>query len=370
MLSRTIGRIFALLFTVIIFVSTIGAGFVLGFKYVISQNERFSNFDKETERITDETQGARMVIVPRGSNTSEIAELLYKTHIINNRFAFVFMSKLNGFDGQYRAGTHFVLADMSYDEIMYMLCLEPQTVRVTFREGLTYREVKTTLKECGVLFDEKILDGMMNNPALFLDYDAITRIPNTEEKDWILQGYLFPDTYEFDMNTDEESIIRTFLNNTQRKLIPELYQRAESLGMTMDEVITLASIIENESGRLDEMDLVASVFHNRLSAKNHITGKRLESCATINYIKKEMGIVPSLVVTAADQNLPGPYNTYRNAGLPAGPICSPGMDAIRAALWPAKTGYYYFVTKDDNTGSSAFAATQNEHINNVRKYLG
>lgn len=370
MLAKTIRRVFTWTIAVIIFVSTVGIGFSLGFRYVISQNERFTNFDTYTQRLDSDTPGAVMVVVPRGSDTSDIAEILEENGIIKNTLAFVFLSKLNGFDGQYRAGTHFVKNDMTYDEIMYLLSLEPQTVRVTFREGLTYTEVKQTLRDSGVLFDEDVLDDMMNNPSLFLDYEFVTEIPADTERDWMLQGYLFPDTYEFDMNTDEESIIRTFLNNMQRRLIPELYARAEHIGLTMDEVITLASVVEWESGRLDEMDLIASVFHNRLNSTSHGTGNRLESCSTINYIKKEMGQEPSLIVTIADQQLDSPYNTYKHPGLPAGPIASPGMDAIRATLWPSNTGYYFFVTKNDGTGSSAFARTQSEHDANVRRYLG
>lgn len=370
MLSRTTGRILSILVALLIFAATVGIGFTLGFRYVLSQNDRFTNFASQVSAIGKDTPGAIMVVIRQGNDTGDIADALYKAGAIKNKLAYIFMSKLNGFDGEYLAGTHFITAEMNYDEIMYTLSLKPETVKVTFREGLTYKEVKQELLDAGVLFDEQVLDSMVNNPALFLDFDFVTDIPKEEGRDWLLQGYLFPDTYEFDMNTTEESIIRTFLSNTERKLLPELYARAEKMGMSMDQVITLASVIEKESGRLDEMDLVSSVFHNRLNAKNHVTGKRLESDATINYIKHEMGSDTSLIVTSEDQKIVSPYNTYMNQGLPAGPICSPGMDAIRAALWPAKTGYYYFVSKNDGTGSSAFAATQREHFNNVNKYLG
>lgn len=368
-MSKTLVRTLTFLLVIIIFATTIGVGFTLGFKYVISQNEKFENFETTIAKIDKDSPDAVMVVIRQGFRTSDIADALEEAGVIKHKLAYNFMSKLNGFDGEYQAGTHFVKADMHYDEIMYLLCLKPQAVRVTFPEGLSYKEVKETLNKAGVLFDEQNLDDLVNNPALFLEYDFITQIPQKEGREWLLQGYLFPDTYEFDMNTTEISIIRTFLNNTERKLIPELYTRAKSNGMTMDEVITLASIVEKESGRLEEMDMVASVFHNRIKAKKHPTSKRLESCATINYIKAQRGNKVSLVVTAADQAIDSEYNTYKYEGLPAGPICSPGMDAIRATLWPAKTGYYYFVTKNDDTGSSAFAVSEREHINNTNKYL-
>lgn len=370
MLSKATTKILTWLIFFLIFVSTIGVGFTLGFKYVLSQNQRFSDFATQTTKIGIDTPDAVMVVVKQGSDTDDIANSLADKGIINNKFAFKFMSKINGFDGRYKAGTHFIKADMSYDEIMYLLSLKPQTVKVTFQEGMTYREVKAKLVKEGVLFDETILDNMVNNPALFLGYDFVTQIPKVEGRQWLLQGYLFPDTYEFDMNTNEESIIRTFLENTNRRLLPELYERAATMKLTMDQVITIASVVEMESGRLEDMDLIAGVFHNRLNAKNHGTGNRLESDATLNYIKKEMGQTASLALTAEDKAIVSPYNTYLNKGLPVGPICSPGMDAIRAVLWPAKDMYFYFVSMNDGTGKSVFAKTQNEHFNNVNKYLG
>jgi UPF0755 protein len=369
MLSKATKKIFKMLILLLIFATTVGVGFTMGFKYVISQNDRFSSFQTETEKIGVGTKDAVMVVLKQGADTADIADNLEEKGVIGNKFAFMLMSKINGFDGRYKAGTHFVKATMSYDEIMYLLCMEPETVSVTFQEGLSYRQVKEKLIEKGVLFDEAVLDELVSNPAEFLDYDFVTQIPQVEGRDWFLQGYLFPDTYQFDMNTTEESIVRTFLSNMDFQLIDELYARAEVMGFTMDQVITLASVVEKECGRADEMDLIAGVFINRLKAQKHDTGNRLESDATINYIKAEMGKITSLLVTNDDKATNSGYNTYMYSGLPVGPICSPGLDAIRAVLWPAKHNYYYFVSKNDDTGSSAFATTQNEHFNNVNKYM-
>jgi len=370
MLSKATKKVFIWLVLCLVFVAMIGVGFTLGFRYVLSQDQRFKNFTTQTEQVGIDTPGAVMIVIKTGSDTSDIANILEEKKIINNKFAFKFMSKINGFDGQYEPGTHFVKADMSYDELMYMLSLKPKTVQVTFQEGLSYREVKDKLIKAGVLFDETVLDNMVNNPALFLGYDFVTQIPKAEGRQWLLQGYLFPDTYEFDMNTNEESIIRTFLDNTERHLIPELYERAKVMNLTMDQVITMASLVEKESGRLEDMDLIAGVFYNRLNAKNHPTGNRLESDATINYIKAELEQTTSITITAADKAVTSPYNTYINKGLPVGPICSPGMDAINAVLWPSKDKNYYFVSKNDGTGASAFATNLTDHINNVNTYLG
>jgi len=262
------------------------------------------------------------------------------------------------------AGTHFVTKNMSYDEIMYVLSQKPHSVRVTFPEGLTYSEVKAKLSAAGVNFDEKVLDSMVRNPQIFLDYDFVTNIEKKDGRDWLLQGYLYPDTYEFDMNTDEETIIRTFLNNTENKLIQEYTDRAEKIGRTMDEVITLASIIQTECMKVEEMRKVSGVFYNRLNRDDYFP---LASCATINYLRKEAGLDTKLWLSNADIDAyDSPYNTYINEGLPPGPICSPGEDAIRAALWPEQHKFLYFCAKGD--GYNEFAKTLAEQEKNQAYY--
>lgn len=261
------------------------------------------------------------------------------------------------------AGTHFVLPDLSYDEIMFILCQKPHSVRVTFPEGLSYSEVKARLREAGVRFDEAVLDSMVRNPQLFLDYRFVTEIEKKEGRDWLLQGYLYPDTYEFDINTDEETIIRTFLNNTEQKLTDEFYERAAYIGMSMDEVLTLASIVQNECQMVEEMRTVSGVFSNRIKGD-----MPLSSCATINYLRKEAGQKVKLWLLTEDiQQFDSPYNTYLYKGLPPGPISSPGEYAIRAALWPESHQYYYFCASGDGSGRNLFAKTLEEHEQNIAK---
>jgi UPF0755 protein len=349
--------------------------FTFGFSYVLSQNARFSKLDEQfgsgaqASPITKDTPGAVELVIPRAASTKEIATLLEDKGIIENTFIFSILSKFNGFDGNYMAGTHFVKTGMSYDEIMYILSQKPQSVRITFQEGLTYREVKAKLKEAGINFDEQLLDSMVKNPQIFLDYQFITRIEIPEGRDWLLQGYLYPDTYEFDINTDEETILRTFLNNTEKKLPDEYFTRIEEpimgVQMTMDQIITLASIIQNECTLSEEMRAVSGVFYNRL--KKSATGYfPLGSCATVNYLRKEMGLPIELWATDESKTFDSAYNTYNVEGLPPGPICSPGDDAIRAALWPEKNNYYYFCAKGD--GSNAFAETEERQNQNIAKY--
>ncbi|MBP7401837.1 MAG: endolytic transglycosylase MltG [Clostridia bacterium] len=362
------GKVFKTLFalTVAIAVVTAGCvGFILGYEYVLEQNDRLDKLQRGMLTITEQTPGARMIVVPRGSDTGDIADILADADIIGNKMLFNLLSKINGFDGTYLAGTHYVTPELSYDEIMYLLSQQPKSVEVTFKEGLSYLQVKQTLTEAGVLFDEIVLDRLVNRPALFTEYDFVAQIPSGSGRQYALQGYLFPDTYKFDKNTDEQDIIDKFLSNSDQKLADAYYEAAARRGLTMDQVITLASIIEKESSSLADMQVVAGVFYNRMRSSDP-SMQYLQSCATINYLREQQGLDPVLVVSDQDMAVTSPYNTYRNPGLPPGPICSPGLDAIQAALYPDSHGYYYFVA--DGEGNNVYARTLAEHEANIAQY--
>ena len=346
------------------------AGVIFGYNYVISQEERFDalqeQIDNGTLVIDKNTEGAVVLVVEMGDSTGDIADKLLEMGLINNTFVFSLMSKVNGFDGAYVAGTHYLIPGLSYDEIMYFLTLEPSQVTVTIPEGTTYVELKAILHDAGLNFDDAEFDECMNSPDLFVDYDFISSIEIDPDRDYILAGYLYPDTYKFDVNASPETIIRKFLNNMENKLYDEYYARAEQIGMSMDEVITLASIIQQESGKVSDMMYISAVFHNRLDSDDE-SMRYLGSSATINYLVELQGGTPSLLHTEAETSIDSPYNTYTNPGLPPGPICMPGLDAISAALYPEPNcGYMYFCATGD--GGTAFAVTLAEHEQNVATY--
>ncbi len=346
------------------------AGVIFGYNYVISQEERFDalqeQIDNGTLVIDKNTEGAVVLVVEMGDSTGDIADKLLEMGLINNTFVFSLMSKVNGFDGAYVAGTHYLIPGLSYDEIMYFLTLEPSQVTVTIPEGTTYVELKAILHDAGLNFDDAEFDECMNSPDLFVDYDFISSIEIDPDRDYILAGYLYPDTYKFDVNASPETIIRKFLNNMENKLYDEYYARAEQIGMSMDEVITLASIIQQESGKVSDMMYISAVFHNRLDSDDE-SMRFLGSSATINYLVELQGGTPSLLHTEAETSIDSPYNTYTNPGLPPGPICMPGLDAISAALYPEPNcGYMYFCATGD--GGTAFAVTLSEHEQNVATY--
>ena len=149
MLSKATMKILKWLVFFIIFAATIGLGFTVGFKYVLSQNTRFSSFETQLQSIGTETPDAIMIVIKQGADTADIADDLKEKGVINNTFAFKFMSKINGFDGRYKPGTHFVKTDMTYDEIMYLLSRAPKTVRITFTEGMTLPRCERRAYESG-----------------------------------------------------------------------------------------------------------------------------------------------------------------------------------------------------------------------------
>jgi UPF0755 protein len=237
------------------------------------------------------------------------------------------VSKLNGFDGKYMAGTHVLKKGLELDTIMTILIGKPERVKVTIPEGLTYKQIVKTFVKKDLAIEDKFDSAMKYEKY---DYDFIKQIKNVNNREFILEGYLFPDTYEFAMNADEKTIISVMLTNFNSKLTKEHYDRAKELGMSMDQIITLASIIEREANTSADRRLVSAVFHSRLKSKVQNL-KKLESCATLQYIfLNQEGKVHQLI-TYKDTTVDNAYNTYIHAGLPPGPICSPGMDSINAA---------------------------------------
>ena len=229
----------------------------------------------------------------------------------------------------------------------------PQTIRVTFPEGLTAPEYGQLLEENGVCSQDAFLDAV-NNPEG--DTSFLPEIGNADERPFLLEGYLFPDTYEFYLLTSPQTVVKKMLVNYQSKITDEYRARAAELGYTMDEILRIASIIQEEA-TTSEMKNVSSVLHNRLKNPN---GK-LECDVTIFYLEKYVKPYVEDIDVYTEK-----YNAYKCVGLPAGPITNVGIDAIEAALYPADTDYFFFVT--DEEMNFYYAVTYQEHLANVKKY--
>lgn len=220
---------------------------------------------------------------------------------------------------------------------------ESLTVTVTFPEGFTVTEIAELLQENNVCSASDFIK--LSNDTAFLKasgYSFIKGITETEKRPFVLEGYIFPDTYEFYRNEGAEAALRRFLDNTELKLTSEYKAKAKQLGYTVDEIITLASIIQEESSEHKHMANVSSVIHNRLESPDY---GRLECDVAIHYIKNT--VEPSPYISFNADTLWESYDIYEHPGLPLGPICNPGTHAIEAALSPSDTDYFFFVTDED-----------------------
>ena len=300
-------------------------------------------------------KGEARIRVESGETAGQIAEKLKESGIISSKTLFQFSSKIGGWSAKFKTGMFVLDKGASYFELCEKLSTAPVpegSVWVTIPEGYELRQIADKLVESGIVDREKFYDEVENGE---FEYSFLSQIPKRENR---LEGYLFPDTYLFSANDSEHAVINAMLKRFDEKYSDEYKTKAEKLGMTFDEVITLASIIEREALGDEDRRLVSSVFHNRLKSNEM---PYLQSCATVQYILKER----KTVLSVSDTKIDSPYNTYINKGLPLGPIASPGEEAIYAALYPEKSDYLFFVL--DSTGKHRFAKTYNEHLKNQKK---
>lgn len=297
--------------------------------------------------------------IPKNATSAQIIDKLAEESIITNTFMFKMISKINGFDGTYKSGTHIISKDLDYDSLMRILSSDPVTSKVMIPEGYTVNQIAEKLNK-DKLVDKAKFASVASNEKF--DFKFLKDIPKREKK---LEGYLFPDTYIFDVKSGEKAIINRMLARFDEIFKPEYYDKAKALGLTIDQVVVLASIIEREAKEYEERRLISGVFYNRLKSKNP-THKKLQSCATIQYILLNKTGQVKAKLTDADTKINDPYNTYLYEGLPPGPICNPGKESIEAGLEPETTDYYYFVSKGD--GTHEFSSTLSQHQAAVKKY--
>ncbi|NLN66004.1 MAG: endolytic transglycosylase MltG [Clostridiaceae bacterium] len=281
--------------------------------------------------------------IPEGYTTTDIANLLYEMKLVEYPRIFKFLSLLNGYDGEYKAGKHIISRELNYEGLLLVLTNNPlanPSKDIRIPEGFTVVELLDYLSERDIV-DRERFESLCKTHIK--KYSFLEDVP---ERLYPLEGYLYPDTYKIDMDWKEEEIVDRLLREFDSIFKPEWYTRADELGMTVDEVITLASIIEMEAKYLSDYKKISSVFHNRLNSRGF---PRLETDATIQYARIMAGLGRIQLVTFKDLQIDSPYNTYIHDGLPPGPICSPRADAIEAALYPEDTNYFFFFSPPDGT---------------------
>lgn len=310
--------------------------------------------DGYNEPVDIENEKSILVEIPRGSSTTGIANILIENELIKNVNAFKLKSKSMEADGKMKAGQYMLSQAMSAEDIILKLVsgdVYEDNVKFTIPEGYEVRQIIDKLEAENLIDRELFIKALENAHFEHKFLEGVDR-------SYRLEGYLFPDTYIIKNGASEEEIISKMLSRFNEVFKKEYYARADELGMSITEVVTLASIIERESKLSAERPLVSSVFHNRIK-KNML----LQSCATIQYVLMER----KDRLTYADLEVVSPFNTYKNTGLTPAPIASPGEESIIAALYPADTNFLFFVTTEKNDGSHYFNETLAGHNRDKEK---
>lgn len=316
------------------------------------------------------------VTIPASSSASSIARILYgacgydKDGLISSTAAFKVYVDFVGKANSLKAGTYVLSKNMSIKQIVEELCEgnpAKATVKFTIPEGYTIQNIAKALQEKGLIQNEDQLYVAARTGESFANFAFVAEAgatPNATSRSYVLEGYLFPDTYEVYADASVETILIKMLNRFNEVYSDEYVARAEQLGMTMDQVVTLASLIEREAAAPGDFSKVSAVFHNRLKQD-----MPLQSCASLSYA---LGVT-KYVFNATEQATESLYNTYKFNGLPVGPVCNPGKAAIEAALYPneqfVNDGYLFFCNQNPKeTSELIFAKTYEEHQQNVEKY--
>ncbi|MFC1867156.1 endolytic transglycosylase MltG [Thermodesulfobacteriota bacterium] len=289
----------------------------------------------------------QIIIVQEGMSLKEVAKRLEIKGIITNKTLFMLWARLMGYSRKIKSGEYRLSSNMAPISIIEILTRGIIiTHSVTIPEGFSIVQIGELL-ESKRLVDRQLFLSLSHDPIVLRKYG----IPGPS-----LEGYLYPDTYQFGRGLSAGSIINAMVKRFMEVVEP-YKKRMEESGMTMEEVITIASIVEKETGKAEERPVISSVFLNRIKK-----GMRLESDPTVIYgIKDFTGNL-----TRKDLSEPTPYNTYTIRGLPPGPIANPGIESIKAILYPSENNYLYFVSKND--GSHYFSRTLKEHSRAVMIY--
>ena len=304
------------------------------------------------------------VTVEEGASAREIAEALAQADVIESARLFRTLVSLLGYDGALQAGVYDLERTLTTVEVIERIrtgLTSPRTV--TIPEGLQVAEVADRLADAGVVPRVAFL-AALQNPANWAGTVAAQRPAGAS-----LEGYLFPSTYRFSLRAGADDVVSAMIGRLESLFTPERRSAIAAAGLTIHEILTLASIVERETAVAAERSLIASVFLNRLAA-----GIPLAADPTVQYA---LSLLPGNVIqfgywkaalTGADLATDSPFNTYLHPGYPPTPIANAGLGAIEAAIQPAESAFFFFVARGD--GSHAFATTFDEHQRNVAVFQG
>lgn len=312
----------------------LGAGLFLAFgtSHTIERSDR------------DAGENIYMVVKP-GTTASEISDRLMQLGVIDSRLRFWWLMKLQGDAGKFKTGTYAFTPHMDEQAVLDKLVAGDTTVvKFTIPEGFGIKEIAKRLADEGLVDEQEFLAEAKD----FAPYDYMKKRPNVR---YAAEGYLFPDTYVIHSDVSAEGIMKMMAEDFDTRLTPALRQQAAAKGLSIHDLITLASLVEKEARYDEDRPIIAQVFFKRLQM-----GMPLQSDTTLQYLMA----APKEDVSIEDTKIDSPYNTYQHEGLPPGPIASPGMKSILAVLNPANTDYLYFVA--DRQGHNHYSQTYDEHL--------
>lgn len=311
------------------------------------------------------------VVLEKDMDAFEVIDELGDKELINNPLFCKLFAKIMSLDVKkdregnkktiiFPAGTYFLNSSMGVEGMLNEIRtngVDSNTVKLTFPEGYTIEQVFEKLDDNGVC-SASSLYKVMEGDEIFNKFSFLSTITEKGLRYRALEGYLYPDTYEFYIGEAPTSVIERFLNNFEDRWSETYSSQAAALGYTVDEIITVASILEKEANDADQMSVISSIIYNRLESSSF---PFINCDSTAMYIENYK---ESLEKTGKYSDYMKVYDTYQKTGLPVGPICCPGADAIYAALHPDSTDYYYFL--HDKEGNIYLASTASEHQNNLQ----
>lgn len=311
----------------------------------------FLNLDKPLDS-SDNTEVN--VEIPSGAGTSYIASILEDRDVIDSAFKFKILSKIKGYDGEFKSGEYSLNKSMKPSEIATVIINGVDNKNtITIPEGFSIYKIGKRLEEKGICSQSEFENELETGS---FDYSFLPKDIEGKDK---YEGYLYPDTYSFSKDTTAHDIIKACLDNFEQKYEKDIKKLVDKSGKSLNEIMTVASIVEREAVKSDERPLVAGVIYNRLKKD-----MMLQMCSTVQYILKE----DKPVLSIADTEIQSEYNTYINEGLPPGPICNPGISSIKAAADPEKTKYIYFVVSSKLDGSMEYSVDYEKFLKDKEEY--
>ena len=338
--------------TLIIFGSVIvAASILLATLIMVCFNDMYGLYKEEKEVLVD---------IPKSANTQQISEVLKEKDVIKYPILFRMMAQSAEKEKPFQYGLHTFNTNFSYDQIfeeLQRVVPKKDVVKLVIKEGESLDTIAENVEKLKICSADDFINVIDRQEFGFDFEDEITV---NKLKYHRIEGFVFPDTYECYVGEAPEDVAKRILSNFQSKITNAMMEKMKARNMSLEKTLTLASIVQAEAGEVSQMKKVAGVFYNRLAKPSEYP--KLESDPTRKYVEED--IKPNIKVE--NQEIYDAYNTYVGNGLPPGPICNPGLDAINAVLEPESSDYYYFCS-NLKTREFFYAKTLQQHNINLRK---